>query len=61
MSCLRGRLENNDHFIPWPCITNTYNHSKFQAVSAANGEELPGSTVGSAVVIWWIHMNARGI
>lgn len=60
MNCLCGRWENNDHFICWPCITNTYNHSKFQAVSAANGEELPSSTVGSALVILQIRMNARG-
>lgn len=60
MNFLCGRRENNDHFICWPCITNTYKHSKLQAVGAANGDELPISTVGSAVVILHIHMNARG-
>lgn len=56
-----GVGENNDHFICWPCITNTYDHSKFQAVSAAGGEELPSCTVGSAVVTLWFDMNAKGI
>lgn len=47
MNCLCGRQENNDHFIHWPCATNTYNHSKFQAVRSANAEKLPCSRLSS--------------